>query len=64
MESMGLRAYKQKIVAEHISGEILLECDDSVLKEEIGITSKIHRIRIMKIISGQHSAKALLEKDS
>ncbi len=59
---MGLEQYVGKFVAEQISGEILLECDDSVLKEEIGITSKIHRIRLMKVISGQHSAKGILEK--
>ena len=62
MVVMGLGQYQQKIVEEQISGEILLECDDSVLQEEIGITSKIHRIRLMKIIHGQHSAETLLNK--
>lgn len=63
MEAMSLGQYSEKIQSEHISGEILLECDESVLQEEIGVTSRIHRIRIMKIISGQHSAKALLGKN-
>jgi len=59
---MGLDQYVEKVTSEQISGEILLECDESVLKDEIGISSKIHRIRLMKVISGQHSAKGILEK--
>ena len=61
MESMGLGQYKDKILEEQISGEILLECDDSVLQSELGVSSKIHRIRIMKLITGHHSAKTLLD---
>lgn len=62
MKAMSLGQYCEKILSEHISGEILMECDDSILQEEIGLTSRIHLIRIKKIISGQHSAKSLLEK--
>ena len=61
MEVMGLGQYKNTILEEQISGEILLECDDSVLQNELGVSSKIHRIRIMKLITGHHSAKTLLE---
>lgn len=63
MAAMSLGQYCDKILSEHISGEILMECDDAILEEEIGVTSRIHRIRIMKIISGQHSAESLLEKE-
>ena len=59
---MELDQYVNKFLTEQISGEILMECDDDVLKDEIGITSKIHRIRLLKVISGQHSAKGILEK--
>ncbi len=62
MEAMSLCQYKDKILEEQLSGEILLECDDTILQEEVGMASRIHRIRLMKVISGQHSAKALLEK--
>ena len=63
MVAMSLGQYCDKILSEHISGEILMECDDAILEEEIGVASRIHRIRIMKLISGQHSAKSLLEKE-
>ena len=62
MDLMSLGQYRENILSEQISGEILLECDDAILEEEIGMISRIHRIRIMKIISGQHSAKTMLEK--
>ena len=62
ISAMGLEQYVNKFLTEQISGEILMECDDDVLKDEIGITSKIHRIRLLKVISGQHSAKGILEK--
>ena len=63
MTAMSLGQYKEKVLEEHISGEILVECDDAILQDELGVASRIHRIRIAKIISGQHSAKALLEKE-
>ena len=62
MEAMSLGQYKDKILEEQLSGEILLECDDTILQDEVGMTSRIHRIRLMKVISGQHSAKTWLEK--
>ncbi len=62
MEGMGLGQYKAKILSEQLSGEILLECDDTILQEEVGMASRIHRIRVVKIITGQHSARTLMEK--
>ena len=59
---MGLGQYRNKFMSEHVSGEILLECDDQVLQDELGIQSKIHRIRLAKVISGIYSAKLILEQ--
>ena len=62
IEVMGLGQYTQTFMAERISGEILLECDDQVLEDELGIKSKIHRIRLAKVISGSHSPKTILDQ--
>ena len=59
--AMDLSQYKESFAREHISGEILAELDEEVLKSELGMTSKIHRIRLLKVISGQHSAKSYLD---
>ena len=64
IDAMGLSQYKNKFISERVSGEILLECDDQVLQDELGIQSKIHRIRLAKVISGTHSAKSIIEQKS
>ena len=60
LEAMKLGQYKEGFLAEEISGEILVECDEEVLQHELGMSSKIHRIKLMKVITGQHSAKAFI----
>ena len=59
--AMGLDQYKETFMSEHISGEILLECDEEMLKDELGIRLKIHRVRLTKLISGTHSVKQFLD---
>ena len=61
IDAMGLSQYKNNFIAERVSGEILLECDDQVLQDELCIPSKIHRIRLIKVISGIHSAKSIID---
>ena len=61
LEAMKIGQYKDTFLAEQISGEILAECDEEVLQHELGMSSKIHRIRLMKVITGQHSAKDFIK---
>lgn len=46
---------------EHIDGELLAECNDAILENELAVSSKLHRNRLMKLITGKHSALAILE---
>jgi len=57
---MDLTQYKEKFTREHITGEILTELDEDILLHELGVSSKIHRIRLMKVINGQHSVQHIL----
>ena len=57
---MGLTQYKAKFSKEGITGDILTELDEDILLHELGVSSKIHRIRLMKIINGQHSVQHIL----
>ena len=41
---MDLTQYTEKFLHEQISGEILMELDDEILKTELGVTSKLHRL--------------------
>lgn len=58
---MNLHKYVEAFKEELVDGEIFQELDESVLVDELGITSKIHRIRLMKIINGKVSARAVLD---
>ncbi len=60
LESMGLKQYEGMFSREKITGEILGECDDNVLAQELKITSKLHRVRLLKVVSGRHSAESIL----
>ena len=57
---MGLKQYSQTIAQEQITGDVLLECTEAVLEKELHIESKLHRVRLMKLIDGSHSAQGIL----
>ena len=60
LKAMGLEQYSQSIAQEHITGDVLLECTEGILEKELKIASKLHRVRLMKLIDGSHSAKSIL----
>ena len=53
---MGLQQYQETFRSEMITGEVLAECDEDVLQHELGVSSKIHRIRLMSIIKKKTAA--------
>ena len=46
---------------ERVNGEILIECDEHVLEADLQVMSKLHRVRLWKIINGKHSAESILK---
>ena len=61
LDAMNLSQYKEAFLQEQVSGEILLECDEDILEKELHISSRIHRIRLMKLIDGKTSARDILD---
>ena len=57
---MNFGQYKETIARECVDGEILSELDEKSLENDLGISSKIHRIRLMQIVTGSRSAKDFL----
>ena len=55
LEGMSLTQYNEVFAREQISGEVLVELDDDTLREDLGISNRVHRIRIMMVISGRKS---------
>ena len=62
LDAMNLSQYKKGFLQEQVSGEILLECDEDILEKELHVSSRIHRIRLMKIINGKTLTQDILNK--
>ena len=57
---MNLGQYQETIARECVDGGILSELDDKSLENDLGISSKVHRIRLTQIITGCRSAEDFL----
>lgn len=60
LDAMHLAQYKDVFASEQITGEVLAELDEEILQNELGVSVKIHRIRLMKVINGKYSVQQIL----
>ena len=60
LTAMGLAAHVQTFLEERVNGTILLQCDDSTLRDDLGVSSKVHRLRLLQVIEGRVSITTLL----
>ena len=58
---MQLSEYKEVFLHEKVAGDILLQCGETTLKDELHVSKKLHRIRLLKLIDGSHSAQDIME---
>ena len=49
---MEMEQYIPKFKEEQIDGPLLFELNDEILEEELGVSKKVHRLRLMMIITG------------
>lgn len=63
LDAMKLGDYKPKFESEQINGDLMLELDDSILEHELGVKTRIHRIKLMKVISGAYPVGNYLKQD-
>ena len=52
LESIGMKQYTAKFREELINGEVLAELDEEMMMGDLGISSKLHRMRLMKVWKG------------
>ena len=57
---LGLGNYKETFIEEQIDGPLLFELDEAVLEEDLGITTRLHRIKLMSIIDGRISVSKFI----
>ena len=60
LSAMSLSCYCEAFAKECIDGELFSSLDREML-EELGVKSKIHHLRLLKIQEGHHSAKSIVE---
>ena len=60
LDAMHLAQYKDVFASEQITGEVLAELDEEILQKELGVSVKIHRVRLMKVINGKYSVQQIL----
>lgn len=51
--------YKEAFSKEWVDGEVFKELDDETL-EELGVTSKLHRLKLRNVITGIHPLEKFL----
>lgn len=62
LRCMNLEQYKDQFMREQVDGEILAECDEVMLESELSVHSAIHRTRLLKVITGKHSALGFIQE--
>ena len=56
LQVAGLSEHTEIFNEEQVNGEVLLECDEEVMEQDLGIKSKSHRLKLLSIIKGMASA--------
>ena len=63
MDCLKLSAYSEAFRKEGITGDLLLELDELALEQDLGVSSRLHRLNIMRFITGKYSARSSLQED-
>ena len=53
LKALDLPEYEEVFLRERVDGQVLLQLTDDVLSAELGVDSKLHRIRIMNLVAGK-----------
>lgn len=64
LEKVGMSQYKEVFQTECLTGDILVECDEETLQEDLGVHSRIHLIKFKKLISGTYCIEDFLSADA
>ena len=59
LKALDLPEYSKAFLRERVDGQVLLQLTDNVLFTELGVDSKLHRIRIMNLVAGRISRERL-----
>eukprot|EP00731_Ephydatia_muelleri_P021578 Em0014g169a len=60
LDAMDLSQYKAKFASECVTGSILSNCNEDVLRDDLGVTKKLHLIRLINVINGEDSLASIM----
>ena len=61
LDALMLSQYRKAFKDNKIDGDLLIKgCDESVLQNDLGISSLLHRRKLMRLITGEYSAEEYL----
>ena len=63
LDALKLSQYRERFEEEVIAGNILVECDELTLENELGVGMRIHRLKLLQIIRGDTSARPLVNPE-
>ena len=64
LEILLLAKYKNAFIREEISGALLQDLDEEILETELGITSRLHRLKLLRVIDGRQPLDELFKSAS
>ena len=62
LEVMNLKQYAGAFAEEQIDGELLSALNDRILHNELGVKSKLHRLRLLQVVCGEVCVSHLLDR--
>ena len=58
LDALKLSQYREAFKENAIDGDLLIKgCDESALENDLGISSSLHRRKLMRLITGEYSAE-------
>ena len=61
LAALNMSQYQKNFEEEQVDGEVLIECDDEVLRTELNVSSLIHRKKLMSVINGSQSPLSVIQ---
>ena len=61
LDNLGLAQYKSIFAQEQMSGDLLKHCTDDMLEDDLKVVSKLHRLKLNRVINGKVPLAPLLK---
>lgn len=59
LDYMNLKQYKDSFSTEVVDGAIFAQLDDTILEHDLGVQSRLHRLKLLRVITGKQSVMQL-----